>query len=89
MTAPKRPSRRRRSISGWLSPMGTALRTWAWTQGEEALVGGVTDSDHVLRNNCLRPRARRGERTWKAGALSYGWERWDGWWSRWAFLPNS
>ena len=54
MTAPKRPSRRRRSISGWLSPMGTALRIWAWTLGEEALVGGVTDSDHVLRNSCFK-----------------------------------
>ena len=85
MTAPKRPSRRRRSISAWLSPMGTALRIWAWTLGEEALVGGVTDSDHVLRNNSSRSRARRGERTWKAGALSYGWERWDGRGSRWAF----
>ena len=53
--------------------MGTALRIWAWTLGEEALVGGVTESDHVLRNYSLRPRARRGERTWKAGALSYGW----------------
>ena len=65
--------------------MGTALRIWAWTLGEEALVGGVTDSDHVLRNNSLRSRARRGERIGKAGALSYGWERWDGWGSRWAF----
>ena len=85
MTALKRPSRKRRSTSVWLSPMGTALRTWAWTLGEEALVGGVTDSDHVLRNNSLRPRARRGERIGKAGALSYGWERWDGRGSRWAF----
>ena len=60
MTAPKRPSRRRRSISGWLSPMGTALRTWAWTQGEEALVGGVTDSDHVLRNTCFKAEGEEG-----------------------------
>ena len=40
--------------------MGTALRIWAWTLGEEALVGGVTDSDHVLRNTCFKAEGEEG-----------------------------
>jgi len=32
-------------MGGWLSPMGTALRTWAWTQGEEALAEGEEEGE--------------------------------------------
>ena len=49
--------------------MGTALRIWAWTLGEEALVGGVIDSDHVLRNNSLKAEGEEGGEDWEGRRL--------------------